>query len=228
MKYISIFLIIFLLFCIGCRNKDQTKDLKKEAVKVIKPLVKDGEDKSEIEKKVTEVIDKNSKLSPKEKSKIKDELVTEAEKLIAEEIEEIPEIRLDTNDVNIEWASEKGKVLKACAKSFSGNQKQAVMELNDFTAKLYENGKAVAEMKAKKAVLYADKKEIKVLSGAKITSIENKAVLTANKILWKSNENKIYAKDGILKTESGTITGKNFIVDTKLETFEVNDKKINF
>lgn len=228
MKYIGICLIVFLVFCMGCKDKDKSQDLKNEAVKVIKPLVKDGEEKSEIEKKVNEVLDKDSKLSSEEKNKIKEELVKEAEKLVAEEVEEIPEIRLDTNDVNIEWAGQKGKVLKACAKSFSGNQKQAVMVLNDFTAKLYENGKAAAEMKAKKAVLYADKKEIKVLSGAKITSIENKAVLTANKILWKSNENKIYAKNGILKTEAGTITGKNFIVDTKLETFEVNDKNISF
>lgn len=228
MKYVSICLIVFLVFCMGCKDKDNSQDLKNEAVKVIKPLVKDGEEKSEIEKKVNEVLDKGSKLSPEEKNKIKDELVKEAEKLVAEEIEEIPEIKLDTNDVNIEWSGQKGKVLKACAKSFSGNQKQGIMELNDFMAKLYENGKPAAEMKAKKAVLYADKKEIKVLSGAKITSIENNAVLTANKILWKSNENKIYAKDGILKTESGTITGKNFIVDTKLETFEVNDKNISF
>ena len=57
----------------------------------------------------------------------------------------------------------------------------------------------------------------------KVISLINKTTLTANKVLWKSKENTIYAQEGVLDSPYGKITGKYFTLDTKLEIFQVSD-----
>ncbi len=217
MRFLYVVLVLALLFSFGCNKEKPTPETKNGE---IKPLLKnDISDKTltEAEKVL------NKQLSPEKKQEIKDKANETVNKIKAEDVSDIPPIKLDTTDVKLEWADGKGKVMTCVAKSFSGNQKTNIVSLSDFTATLYENGKASAKVVAKKAILDVTKKEIKVNTGVKVSSIVNKTTLTANKVLWKSKENTIYAQEGVLDSPYGKITGKYFTLDTKLEIFQVSD-----
>lgn len=222
MKIFYVFIVIILLFSFGCSKKEDPK-IEIKDTKEIKSLLKDNEINDNVSKVVDKVLNEKENLSKEDKDFVKEEVIKESEKILTEEIPDIPQIKLDTKDVKIEWNDKSGKLMSAVAKSFSGDQKSNTLKLNNFTAKLYENGALSAKLQAKEAVLNVTKKEIKVTTGVKITSLTNKSTLTANKVLWKSNENKVFAYEAILDTPNGKIQGKYFKLDTKLETFEVND-----
>lgn len=198
MKNISIILVLLLLFCLGCSNN--------------KPAVSD---KSSISVSTKDAL-------AAEKAKLKKD-----KKIASEDVSKIPEVKLETSDVKLEWAGKDGKVMTSYAKGFEGNQKDSILVLHDFTATLYEKGKKSCTLEAPKAILDVNKQEIKVINGVRLTSLISKSTLVANKILWKSKKNKVYAEDAVLTTTYGSITGKFFILDTKLETFEVSDKSKN-
>ena len=220
MRILYILIAFVIIFSLGCK-KDKPESPKPND---IKPLLKsDVTDKTLTD--AEKVLDK--KLSQEKKQEIKDKAEEAAKKIKAEEIENIPQIKLDTSDVKLEWADGKGKVMNCLAKSFTGDQKTNMLSLSDFTATLYEQGKPSAKVQAKKAVLDLIKKEIKVNTGVKVVSLVNKTTLTANKVLWKSKENTIYAQEGILDSPYGKITGKYFTLDTKLEIFQVSDTGLN-
>lgn len=208
MRFLYFIIIICMFISIGCNKKDNNVDMQPNE---IKPLVK-----NQIENEKIELNTKENNLKENENLQEK--------KIIAEEVETQPLVRLDTNDVKLEWNDKSGKVMSALATNFSGNQKINILELDNFTAVLYENGVKSAKLKAKKAILDINKKEVKVMTGVNLESYTNKSTLIANKVLWKSIENKIYAQDGILNTSYGKIEGKFFTLNTSLETFEISDK----
>lgn len=223
MRFLYIILVLTLLFSLGCSKKEEPQ-IEIKDTKEIKSLLKDEEINENVSKVVDKVLKEKENLSKEDKDFIKEKVIEESDKILTEEIPDIPQIKLDTQDVKIEWNDKSGKLMSAVAKSFSGDQGSNTLTLNNFTAKLYENGVLSAKLQAKKAVLNATKKEIKVSTGVKITSLTNNSTLIANHVLWKSTENKVFAKEAILETPNGKIQGKYFKLDTKLETFEVNDK----
>ena len=221
MRLLFIFLVVVLSFSLGC-NKEET--IGKSTDKEIKPLLKNNvSDKTlnEAEKVL------NNKISTEKKNELKEKIKDSTDKIKAEEISNIPQIKLDTNDVKLEWSDTKGKLMTCIAKQFSGDQISNMLSLSDFTATLYESGKLSAKVQAKKAVLDVTKKEIKITTGVKVVSLVNNTSLIANKLLWKSKENTIYAQEGELNSPYGKITGKYFTLDTKLEIFQVSDTGLN-
>lgn len=226
MRIICISLALIMLFFAGC-GKSDNDNIQKEAAKVIKPLIKEGIDDKEVAKKVDELLKNKENLSEKEEKEMAENIVEEARDIVAKDIPELPEIVIDTKDVKIEWAGNDGAVMKAVAKKFSGEQKSNSMVLEDLTADLYEKGIKSATLTAHIAYLDGNSKEIRVDKGAKVVSHSHNGILTANKIVWKSKENKIFAQKGILESKAGKITGNSFVLDTKLEVFEVSDNDLH-
>ena len=185
----------------GCKSPDKQVIIDTKP-KEIQPLVKESEEETQ-----------------------KTQTVKDEEREEFDDGEEIPIIRLDTNDVKLEWVDGKGKLMTAYAKKFSGSQKNKILFLNDVITLLYENGVKSVKLKSKNAKFDVNKKTVSLSGGVVVTSYLNESKLNANRVFWDSTKNKIFAEDGILNTPFGKVYGKNFILDTKLETFEVNDKK---
>lgn len=140
------------------------------------------------------------------------------------EIEPIPEIKLASKDVILDWADKNGKMMmSAKASDFSGNQKEGKLVLRNFSGTLFEKGKKSAYIEAPLATATSKDKIVQVDKGVRIKSFTNNSSMVANKIVWLAEKDKIYAYDGVLTTEYGKITGKFFELNTALETFEVSD-----
>ncbi|MBQ0105854.1 MAG: LPS export ABC transporter periplasmic protein LptC [Armatimonadetes bacterium] len=206
------FLLIFLVMCslVACNKKENSdnKGVKENKAEIQTLLDKDSPGKGELNDASSLNAEKN-----KQEENSKDEEETK-----------LPVIKIDTDGVKFEWADEKGRLMTCRAKSFSGNQTDKILHLNNVNAILYENGKPSAEMFSEKATFDIDKKEIRAVSGVRLKSVINKSVFTCNKMLWKSKENKVFAEEGVLDTDYGKLTGRYFELDTKLEKFEIKDK----
>lgn len=200
-KFILVALVFLVVFMVGCSNEEKL------------PVKSKNKNLSAMTKVLPDVKDKTSEAVVSDKKKIDD-------------FKQIPEIKLDTSDIVLEWAGTKGRLLSATAKSFSGNQKENLLKLKNFSGIIYENKQKVATFNANQAFVDVKEKTVKAVGGVKVTSYTNKSVLTANRAIWISKENKIYADTGILATEYGKISGKTFVVDTALEIFEVDDRSI--
>ncbi|MBR4749335.1 MAG: hypothetical protein IK083_07190 [Abditibacteriota bacterium] len=163
-----------------------------------------------------EVLDKEIKTGEEEARK-KDEQ-------LRSELEEIPEVRVDTGNVTFEWAGEKGKSMSAHARRFSGRQTDSTVSLEDFSASVYDReAKYAADLIADRAVLYARTGVVECSGRVKVTSAQNASVLVAQSIKWDSRAGKIYATSARLTTDMGIMSGKKMVLDTALQSFEVSD-----
>lgn len=200
-RFLCLLLVCLFCFC-GCNKSVNRNEVKQQAAQEFRQ--KEKELDKEIEAK-------------------KEEARAKAENL-KQQLEEIPEIKIDTGNVTFEWAGDKGKTMSAHAESFSGRQTDKVVELKGFSAKLNDKQAAyAADLIAPSAVLYAETKKVICKGGVKVTSKQNNSVLIAESIEWDSTKSRIYAKNARLTTDMGTMTGKNMVLDTALETFEVSD-----
>ncbi|MBO4547750.1 MAG: hypothetical protein J5758_00890 [Abditibacteriota bacterium] len=140
------------------------------------------------------------------------------------ELEQIPEVHVDTGNVTFEWAGEKGKSMSARASRFSGRQTDSTVSLEGFSASVYDKeAKYAADLIADKAVLYARTGVVECAGRVKVTSRQNASVLVAQSIKWDSRAGKIYASNARLTTDMGIMSGKKMVLDTALQSFEVSD-----
>ena len=215
-KIITVSIVIIIALFVGCSNKKEASNSSVNNTKGVN--IRSSAKMNSSQKGAEKTDDKNSE----KKTGRKEDAESDNKKV--KEIDPIPEIKLDTKDVVLEWVSADGKMLSAIANEFSGNQKENKLSLRNFSGTLFEKGQKTAYIESPLAVADVKNKVVTIEKGVRIKSFLNKSTMVANKMVWFANKNKIYAYDGILTAEYGKVSGKFFELDTGLEFFEVSDK----
>jgi len=114
--------------------------------------------------------------------------------------------------------------MTSVAKSVSFNEVAQTGTLLDFSAKLYENDKLTASMKAPKAVADTNNRVVTAMGGVTLKSLERQTTVRASWMKWYANAHKVVGDGGVeITSPNGTITGAAFVADTSMRTLTVKD-----
>ncbi len=121
----------------------------------------------------------------------------------------------------LEQQDEQGRILwKLKAQSLKAESQDAKAQgvLTQVQGWLYKDGKPTLEFRAPYARANADTREVEAWGTVRATSKTNDANLQAGRILWKSREDRIIAREGVfLKWGAFELRERALIVDTALE-----------
>jgi len=127
------------------------------------------------------------------------------------------------------WDDENGRrVLEAHFKEATISQVDgdATAELYGVQADLYRNGKVASSLTAPRVVADTRSKEVRASGGVKIISEGEDATVLSERLVWKSDEDKIVG-EGAVKLTKGNISvrAQKFEADTALKKAKFYDGK---
>ncbi|MEN3001518.1 MAG: LPS export ABC transporter periplasmic protein LptC [Armatimonadota bacterium] len=133
----------------------------------------------------------------------------------------LPDARYEIEQPTVVQQDEQGRTLwKLHAQSLKAEtrDKKAQGVLVAVRGWLYRDGKPVLEFRAPYARANADTREVEAWGGVVATSKTHNARLEAGRILWKSREDRIFAREGVfLQWNAFEMHERALIVDTALE-----------
>lgn len=131
----------------------------------------------------------------------------------------------------ITWDDDKGRRLweaefeEALA---SQTGESAVMELRDVKASLYKDGKVASRLIAPRVVADTRTREVRASGGVKVTSAADSASISAERMTWKSRENKLIGVGTVRMTKGNMeIAAHAFEADTGLKKARFSDGEGN-
>lgn len=143
--------------------------------------------------------------------------------------DDIP-IEANLKKAEIGWVDGQGRPLWKVSFNKGGlaqSGKDAVVRLVDVKAQLYHNGELAAVMDA--PLLTADSRTrlMSASGGVKVVSSEGNGYMTAEKMIWKSKENKVYGY-GDVRLRKGTISASasKAAADTALNRVSLTNAEI--
>lgn len=145
----------------------------------------------------------------------------------------VDETSLNANlkKAEIVWVDEHGKpIWRASFKEGKAVQSgsNAVGELVDVKAGLYHDGKLSATMNAPKLTADSKNMVVSAFSGVMIISAEGNGSITADKLTWKSKENKIYGYGNVhMKKGHISASASEVIADTALNKASLTNAEIS-
>lgn len=129
----------------------------------------------------------------------------------------------------ITWDDEKGRrVMEAQFEEALASQTgdEAVVELRSVKARLYKGGKLASSLVAPRVVADSRTKEIRASGGVEIVSAENDASGRAERVVWKSREDKLIGTGAVrMVKENVSFTARSFESDTALKKAKFGDGK---
>ncbi len=133
----------------------------------------------------------------------------------------MPDARYAMEQPTLEQQDEQGRTLwrleaQSLRAETKGNKAQGI--LLTVRGWLYRDGKPVLEFRAPYARADSAARTVEAWGGVVATSKTHDARLEAGRILWKSREDRIYAREGILlKWGAFELRERAIVVDTALE-----------
>ncbi len=127
----------------------------------------------------------------------------------------------------VTWDDDQGKrIWEAGFKSATASAADgsAEVELIRVEASLYRDGKVASRMVAPRVVADSSKKEIRAYGGVKVTSLTDNTTATADEMIWKPKENKIFGTGGV-RMDRGNIhiRARSITADTALKRAKLSD-----
>lgn len=140
-------------------------------------------------------------------------------------------LKANLKKADIGWVDEHGKPIWKVGFR-EGNAVQlgnnGVAELVDVNADLYHDGKLSATMIAPKLSADSQNRIVSATGGVKIESAEGNGSITADKVIWKSKENKIYGYGNIfMKKGNISASASEVIADTALNKVSLTNAEIS-
>ncbi|MCS6919744.1 MAG: LPS export ABC transporter periplasmic protein LptC [Fimbriimonadales bacterium] len=133
----------------------------------------------------------------------------------------LPDARYEITQPTLEQQDEQGRTLwklKAQSLQAQSHDEKAQGVLTQVQGWLYKDGKPALEFQAPYARANADTREVEAWGSVRAVSKTNEARLEAGRILWKSREDRIIAREGVfLKWGAFELRERALIVDTALE-----------
>ena len=116
--------------------------------------------------------------------------------------------------------------MSATARQIGWSESSQRGEALDFSAKLYENGKLTASIKAPKAVIDRKTLTVTATGGVVMESLESKTKVHAEWVKWYARKNKVIGNGGVkIESESknwnSNTEGAAFEADTSFENYRV-------
>ncbi|MHB1001601.1 MAG: LPS export ABC transporter periplasmic protein LptC [Armatimonadota bacterium] len=143
-----------------------------------------------------------------------------------------PQTAVDANlqKADLIWVDEKGKpVWKAQFKEghLSQVNNTADVVLVDVKAIMYKNGKAISSLVAPSVLANSKTRDITASGGVKVVSYAQNGSVYADKIVWKSSEDKVTGT-GSVRMVRGNIsaTAHKFVADTGLNKVKLSNAEI--
>lgn len=135
-----------------------------------------------------------------------------------------PRLELTQQGVTLTW-HERGQLrMDARASSLKADEVTKTGTLLDFSARLYENGKLTAEIRAPKAVADTDKRIVTASGGVTLKSVERATTVRSEWVRWYAREQRVVGNAGVkIESAMGTITAAAFEADTALKTLTLRD-----
>lgn len=135
-----------------------------------------------------------------------------------------PRLELTQEGVTLTW-HERGQLrMDARASSLKADEVTRTGTLLDFSARLYENGRLTAEIRAPRAVADTDKRIVTASGGVTLKSVERATTVRAEWVRWYAREQRVVGNAGVkIESAMGTITAAAFEADTALKTLTVRD-----
>jgi len=140
-------------------------------------------------------------------------------------------LKANLKKADIGWVDEHGKPIWKVGFR-EGNAVQlgnnGIAELVDVNADLYHDGKLAATMNAPKLAADSQNRVVSATGGVKIISAEGNGFITADKVIWKSKENKIYGYGNILmKKDNISASASSVTADTALNKIALTNAEIS-
>lgn len=171
--------------------------------------------------KRVKVIDKPAPLLVNQNTKqpVNNRPATEPQKPV-EEKPEGPKLEITQSGVTLSWVEKGGSQMTASAKSADFNEVTQAGNLLDFSAKLYENGKLAASVKAAKATVDTAKRTVIASGGVTLKSVERDTTVKAGWIKWNAKTRKIVGNGGVkVISANGTAEAAAFVADTTMRSY---------
>lgn len=137
-----------------------------------------------------------------------------------------PKIEISQSGVTLKWMDlDKGTVkMVANAREIQAQEETRVGTLMGLSAKLYEAGKVSTTMSAPKVSVDSNNRILTATGGVLLKSLDRKTVVTAQRVRWFANQQKIIGVGKVKVTsELGTMEGAAFVADTALKTVNVKN-----
>lgn len=140
-------------------------------------------------------------------------------------------LKAEFHGAKMTWDDEKGaRVWEARFKEAAASQtgKSAVVELRGVEAGLYRNGKIASRLVAPRVVADSRTREVKASGGVKVTSAIYDASVRAERLLWRSREDKLLGAGGVrMRKGNLSITARSFEADTALKKAKFTDAEMS-
>ncbi|MHB1459522.1 MAG: hypothetical protein ACYC0V_21635 [Armatimonadota bacterium] len=140
-------------------------------------------------------------------------------------------LKANLKKAELEWVDEKGNhIWKAGLKEGkalqSGND--TIVEIVDVKSSLFHDGRISATMDAPKVTADSRNRMLTASGGVKITSSQGNGYFTAEKVVWKSKENKVYGY-GDVRMQKGSISASasEVVADTALNKASLKNAEIS-
>jgi len=140
-------------------------------------------------------------------------------------------LKAEFRGARITWDDENGfRVWEARFKEATASQtgKGAVVELRGVEASLYKDGKIASRLVAPRVVADSRSREVKAAGGVEVTSAVYNASVRAERLVWKSREDKLFGAGGVrMKKENLSVTARSFEADTALKKARFTDAEMS-
>lgn len=143
-----------------------------------------------------------------------------------------PESTLEAefSKARIIWSDAQGRrVMEAQFREAVGSQtgNNSTLELRTVKASLYRNGKVAAILTAPSVRADSHKKEIRASGGVSVSSALENAKASADRIVWKSREDKLYGAGNVnMAKQNVSVAASSFQADTALKKTRFTDARL--
>lgn len=140
-------------------------------------------------------------------------------------------VKADLKKAEMVWVDERGNpIWKAGFAEGHASQMgdNAIADLTDVKAVLYRNGQPAANLTAPVVSANNKSRELTASGGVKIVSLAENGSVTADKLVWKSREDKIYATGGVHMVKGNIrATAVSLVADTALNKVSLTNGEIS-
>ncbi|HUV04102.1 MAG TPA: hypothetical protein VMX94_03225 [Armatimonadota bacterium] len=140
-------------------------------------------------------------------------------------------LKAEFHGAKMTWDDETGaRVWEARFKEAIVSQtgKGAVVELREVEASLYRGGRIASKLVAPRVVADSRSREVRAAGGVKITSALDDASARAERLVWKSRQDKLFGVGGVqMKKGNLSVTARSFEADTALKKARFTDAKMS-
>ncbi len=137
----------------------------------------------------------------------------------------VPMMQFDQKGITLKWMDNGKLRMIATATELRGNEVTKQGTLLNVSADLYEDGKLTARITAPTAIADTDKRTVTATGGVLVKSLVRKSTLTAKRVRWFSNKNKIVGDGGVtVNSTVGIVQARAFLADTSLKNLVMKDR----